>query len=207
LYIRSADLAGGVERLTTSVGSQRPYSWADGGKLLVFEEASPDTGLDIGVVPIDGAHTARLVIRGPSHEGRPSVSPDGRWIAYESNLTGRPEIYVQPFPDLQSRWQISTEGGLSPIWSATGKEVFYRRQHAVLSVPVETRGDTFRYGNSTVLFEHSYVEEDDQRTGRSYAVSPDGQRFLMMRETARPGREIILIRNWASEIERRISSQ
>jgi Tol biopolymer transport system component len=207
LFIRSADLTGGVERLTTSPDSQRPYTWADAGKLLVFEESSPDTGSDIGVVPIDGERVPHLIIHGPSFEGRPSVSPDGRWIAYESNVTGRSEIYVQPFPGLQSRWQISTDGGTSPIWSPTGNEVFYRRQNAVLSVPVARQGDTFRYGNSTVLFEQAYVEEDEQRTGRSYAVSPDGQRFLMMRDTERRTQEIVVIRNWASEIERRLASR
>lgn len=135
------------------------------------------------------------------------MSPDGRWIAYESNLTGRPEIYVQPFPDLRSRWQISTDGGTSPIWSPTGQEVFYRRQNAMMTVPVETRADAFKYGNSSVLFEGSYVEEDDQRTGRSYALAPDGQRFLMMRETQQRAVQIIVIRNWVSEVERRVASR
>src|SRR5439155_22249930 len=181
LYIRSADLSGGDERLTTSLNGQRPYSWADAGKLLVFEEVSPDTGLDIGVVPIDGAHTPRLIIRGPSDEGRPSMSPDGRWIAYESNLTRRPEIYVQPFPEMRSRWQVSTDGGTSPLWSPYGQEVFSRREQAVMTVPVDTRGGAFRYGNARPLFAGPYVEEDHQRTGRSYAIAPDGQRFLMMK--------------------------
>src|SRR5439155_7958104 len=179
--------------------------WADAGKLLVFEEVSPDTGLDIGVVPIDGAHTPRLIIRGPSDEGRPSMSPDGRWIAYESNLTRRPEIYVQPFPEMQSRWQISTDGGTSPLWSPSGQEVFYRREQAVMTVPVDTRGGAFRYGNARPLFAGPHVEEDHQRTGRSYAIAPDGQRFLMMKETERRPHHIIVIRNWASEVDRKIA--
>jgi serine/threonine-protein kinase len=207
LYIRPADLSGGDERLTTSVNAQRPYAWADHGKLLVYEEASPDTGIDIGVVRIDGEHAPRLIIRGPFHEARPTMSPDGRWIAYDSNLTGRFEIYVQPFPGLQSRWQVSTEGGMSPIWSPSGKEIFYRRGHAVMTVPVESSAAGFAFGNAKTLFVGSYVEEDPQAPGLSYTLAPDGQRFLMMRETDRRPSRIVVIRNWASELDRRAAAR
>ena len=103
LYIRSADLSGSDERLTTSLHNQFPFSWADDGKLLVFQERSPDTRMDIGVVSLEGEHRSQLVIRGPSDEASPAVSPNGRWIAYESNMSGRWEVYVQGFPELTTR--------------------------------------------------------------------------------------------------------
>src|SRR2546430_11382506 len=104
-----------------------------------------------------------------------------------------------------SRWQISTDGGQSPIWNPAGDEVFYRRGKAVMTVPLETSGGTFKYGNARTLFAGSYVEEDPQRTGRSYAVASDGQRFLMMKESARPPMRIIVVRNWAAEVDRRLA--
>jgi Tol biopolymer transport system component len=209
LYLRPADLSKDPERLTTSSNDQEPFSWAEGGKLLVFHERSPDTGLDVGVVSIDGEHKSRLVIHGPFDEARPAVSPDGRWIAYESNLSRRSEVYVQPFPDLNARWQVSTEGGASPTWRPDGRELFYRHGTATMSVPIDTTGGAFKYGRSEVIFEGSYVPEDDKLgNGRSYAVAPDG-RFLMMKEAARHDNDgaapqIVVIRNWVSELQRRL---
>ena len=205
LYLRSAALTGSDERLTTSRNSQVPFSWARDGKLLVFQEDSPDTGMDIGVVPIEGEHTPTLLIRGPADEAHPAMSPDGHWIAYQSNLSGRWEVYVQPFPDLSSRWQVSPQGGVSPIWNPNGRELFYRNGRAMMSVPVAATGNAFTYGNPRVLFEGSYVPEDSDPTdARSYAVTPDGQRFLMMKEEAPPPRvtQIVVILNWVEEMKR-----
>jgi serine/threonine protein kinase len=203
LYLRSADLTGHEERLTTSPNAQQPFSWARNGKLLVFQEYSPATRTDVGVVPIDGEHTPTLLIRGPSDEARPAMSPDGRWIAYQSNLSGRWEVYVQPFPALGGRWQVSTQGGLSPIWSPNGRELFYRNARTVMSVPVEATGSAFTYGNPRLLFEGSYISEEDSGGGRSYALAPDGQRFLMMKEGEQhDATQIVVILNWAEEVKR-----
>jgi len=166
------------------------------------------TKMDIGVVPIDGERTPTLVIRGPSDEGRPAVSPDGRWIAYQSNVSGRFEIYVQPFPELSDRWQVSTDGGASPIWDPSGRELFYRNDRAVMSVPVTTVGRAFSYGNPRMLFAGSYVpEESAVGGGRSYALAPDGRRFLMMKEQGRAegdsdATQIVVILNWVKELDR-----
>jgi serine/threonine-protein kinase len=208
LYLRPADLSGRPERLTTSPNDQAPLSWSGDGRLLVFHERSPDTGMDIGVVSIDGDHKSQVIIRGAFNEGRPAVSPDGRWIAYESNASGRSEVYVQPFPGLETRWQVSTEGGESPSWGPDGRELFCRRENAMIRVPVRTTGNSFRYGNSEVLFEGPYVPEEDAVGARSYAVAPDGRRFLMMKEQERHDHDggasqIVVIRNWVSELERR----
>ena len=213
LYLRSADLTGSDERLTTSPNDQLPFSWARDGKLLVFQEYSPDTRMDIGVVPIEGDHTPTLVIRGPADEGHPSVSPDGRWIAYQSNLSGSWQVYVQPFPDLSSRWQVSTEGGVSPMWHPNGRQLFYRNDRAVMSVPVTPTGNTFTYGNPRVLFEGSYVPESSSPgDARSYALTPDGQRFLMMKEERPPdagsrATQIVVILNWVEELKRLVPTK
>jgi serine/threonine protein kinase len=207
LYVRSADLSGGDERLTTSPNNQFPFSWADHGKLLVFHELSPETGMDIGVVSVEEGHRSELVLRGRFDEASPAMSPDGRWIAYESNLSGRWEVYVQPFPQLTTRWQVSTDGGEAPTWRPDGRELFYRRGRALMGVSVETAGNSLRYGSSKMLFEGSYAPEDSARMARSYAVAPDGRRFLMMKQEERHGHaaeaaQLVVVRNWAEELKR-----
>ena len=204
LYLRSADLAGHDKRITTSKSFTyyTPSSWADGGKLLVFQQTSAETRADIGVIPIDGDAAPKLLIQSPADEAHPAVSPDGRWIAYQSNVSGRWEVYVQPFPDLSGRWQVSTQGGVSPLWSPDGRELFYRHERAVIGVPV-TPGTAFRYGNPRVLFEGAYVREQfGPGSSRSYALATDGQRFLMMKEDPPPPTQIIVIANWAEELAR-----
>jgi len=208
LYLRSADLTGTNEQLTRSQNSQSPFAWADAGKLLVFQESSRETGTDIGAVAIEGEHRSQILIRGPADEARPSVSADGRWIAYQSNLSGRWEVYVQPFPELDGRWQVSTEGGVSPIWHPNGRELFYRNARAVMSVPVTVSGRTFTHGNARMLFEGSFVPESlESSSARSYALSPDGARFLMMKDETPPpgtvgGTQIVVIMNWSEELKR-----
>ena len=109
------------------------------------------------------------------------ISPDGRWVAYQSNESGQDEIYVRPFPDAdRGRWQMSTGGGTRPLWARSGKELFYLGPSgAVMSVAVEG-GSTFRAGNPTRLFEGRYFAARIC-SGRTYDVSPDGQRFLMIK--------------------------
>jgi len=213
LYLRAADLSGRDERLTTSVDDQEPFSWSGDGKLLVYHERSRDTGMDIGTVSIAGEHRAQLVIRGPADEARPAVSADGRWIAYQSNLSGRWQVYVQPFPELDARWQISTEGGASPTWSKDDRELFYRRGNAMMHVPIDAVGRGFRFGTANVLFEGPYVaEEDSLQSARNYDVAPDGERFVMIKDDDRRDREsaasqIVVVRNWIAELERSSARQ
>ena len=105
------------------------------------------------------------------------MSADGRWIAYQSNSSGQWEVYVQPFPGLSGRWQVSSQGGGAPIWSPDGRQLFYRRAGDVMSVPVETAGTTLRYGNPRKLFGGPYVPESETPfEARSYALAPDGRR-------------------------------
>jgi len=213
LYTRSADLTGSEERLTTGRLIQAPFSWSGDGKLLVFEQSSAETGLDICVVPIEGAHAVTPLIHGPSDEGHPAVSPDGRWIAYQSNESGAWEVYVQPFPALGSPRQVSTQGGTSPIWDPGGSELYYRNARAVISVPVAAKADTFTFGNPRTLFEGSYVNEVSGPVGGpTYALSPDGRRFLMMADQnsadGKAGQtQIVVVLNWHEELKQRVPTR
>jgi Tol biopolymer transport system component len=211
LYLRSADLTGDDEQLTNSPNAQAPFSWTRDNR-LVFQEFSPDTRTDIGVVSIDGTRTPTLIIREPFDEGRPSISPDGAWIAYQANDSGRFEVYVQPFPELGERHRVSTEGGASPLWHPNGRELVYRKDRMMISVPITTTARIFGYGNPRTVFERSYVMEgSDVGGGRNYALAPDG-RFLMMKEEkglegGSGPTEIVVILNWTEEVKRRLTPE
>ena len=129
----------------------------------------------------------------------PEVSPDGLWIAYVSDQSGRNEIYVRPFPDINAGlWQISTAGGMQPLWSRNGRELFYRNGDALMIVSVETEPG-FMPGTPRVLFEGNFSAPQG---GRAYDISPDGERFLMMRDSAAARSELVVVENWFEELER-----
>ena len=119
---------------------------------------------------------------------------------------GNRRCSFQPFPELDSVQQVSSGGGKSPLWGPSGRELFYRNGRAMVRVSVETSGRAFRRQNPEVLFEGSYVLEDDG-SGRSYALAPDGQRFLMMKSEGRLDSEagaaqIVVVQNWSEELKR-----
>ena len=135
------------------------------------------------------------------------VSPDGRWLAYESDSPGRREIYVRPFPNAGvGQWQISTAGGTRPLWARSGKELFYLAPDgALLRVPVEASGATWNAGTPTKLLEGA-IAHGIVNTGRTFDVSPDGQRFLMIKApgadaTAAPP-SLIVVQHWDEELKR-----
>jgi serine/threonine-protein kinase len=133
-------------------------------------------------------------------------------VAYESNASGQYEVYVRPFPDANSgRWQISTGGGTRPLWARSGKELFYLGPSGALMRVAVEGGSTFRAGNPMRLFEGPYFVSTGIR-GRTYDVSPDGQRFLMIKvggaseETAAPT-SIIVVQHWTEELKRLVPAK
>ena len=203
LFWRAADGTGPVERLTSSPNRQRPYAWARDGQLLVFHEDTAATGADMWVLSLDGERSPELLIQTPFFERRAAVSPDSRWLAYMSNESGQEEVYVQPFPDLDGRWQISTNGGIAAVWGPDGRELFYRNGQAILRVPIDTEGP-FAPGNPEVLFEGPYLP-GASGFGNNYDLAPDGQRFLMVKEGDQRDEtraQIIVVQNWHEELKR-----
>ena len=125
--------------------------------------------------------------RRPLVERNGEISPDGRWLAYESNDSGQFQIFVRPFPDVnKGKWQVSTAGGTQPLWARNGQELFYLAPSgALMSVPVE-RGTTWTAGTPTRLIDAQYYVGVGTNVARTYDVSPDGKRFLMIKEGAAP---------------------
>jgi serine/threonine-protein kinase len=139
-------------------------------------------------------------VQGPSTERFPAFSPHGRWIAYESNETGRPEIYVRSFPGPGGKWQISTDGGARPLWSRDGSRIFYRNGTKFMAVTAETNS-TFTAGKPQELFAGRYFA-----SGHSYDVMPDGKHFLFIQNAQKSGgpTQINVVVNWREELEQHL---
>ncbi len=214
LFWVAADGTGAVERLAEGKGQIFPAFFApDASRIVVFgAAASAGENDDIAIVSLtaDGAggsakREPRPLMQTTFRERNPSLSPDGRWMAYESNESGRDEIYVRPFPDVEGgRWQVSTGGGGQPVWARNGRELFYRSGNAFMPVAVQA-GPSFAAGNPKALFEGQYVAGPG---GRSYDVSPDGQQFLLIKAAVAAGSEevpparFIIVENWFEELRR-----
>jgi hypothetical protein len=137
------------------------------------------------------------------NERSPSFSPDGLFIAYTSDASGRDEVYVQPFPGPGPRTVVSTDGGREPVWSRRGDELFYRNSDRMMVVKVETE-PRFRVSIPETLFEGKFANEPVLASGsQTYDVSPDGQRFLMV-EQGDQHFELRVVLNWLDELEARV---
>ena len=219
LFWQLADGSGGLDRLTTNEYTDAPTSWSPDGQLLAFIEITPTTGYDIwvlrmgdpspgsGQVPSAGSGQVRKAqpfLRTPFNESAPQFSHDGRWLAYMSDESGRREIYVQPYPGPGGKWQISTEGGTEPVWNTNGGELFYRSVDKMMAVDIATQ-PSFAAGKPRMLFEGHYLPTP--ATFPNYDVSPDGQRFLMLRpnEQAQAApTQINVVLNWFEELKHRV---
>jgi eukaryotic-like serine/threonine-protein kinase len=211
IFWQLADGSGGLERLTTSEYIHVPSSWSPDGQVLAFFEVNPTTQRDIWVLrmgdPSIGSGQVRKAqpfLRTPFNESAPRFSPDGRWLAYYSNESGRFEIYVQPYPGPGGKWQISTEGGTEPVWNPNGRELFYRTGDRMMAVDIATQPG-FTAGKPRILFEGRY--ELAPFPIANYDISPDGKRFLMLKsieqEQAVPT-QINVVLNWFEELKQKV---
>jgi eukaryotic-like serine/threonine-protein kinase len=198
VFWRAADGSGAEERLTTSDHPQRPQSFSADGKFLAFVDVDPSTGDDLWLLPLDGDRKPVVFLKTPFNEGQAQFSPDGKWIAYTSNESGRNEVYVTPFPRPGGKLQISIDGGSQPTWSPAGRELFYRKEDKLLAVLVETKVG-LTAGKPSVLFEGKFVG--------GYDPTPDGQRFVMMRsnEAQSAPKQINVLLGWFEDLERRVA--
>jgi hypothetical protein len=166
-----------------------PQSWTPDGRTLIFSTKGKETSDDIWTLPLGGEAKPWLQTAAAEWAGR--LSPDGRWMAYNSDQSGRLEVYVQAFPGPGGQWLASDGGGFNPIWSRDGRQIFYRRADQILVAGVETE-PAFTVGKPRVLFAGRY-----RTTGRDFDVSPDGQRFVMMRnDDPRTSGWIGVVLNW-----------
>ena len=201
LYWQPVDGSSPMERLTQSDYMQWPGSWSPDGETLAFVQVGPDSGDDILFLHMPERRITPF-LNSRFNERYAEFSPDGRWIAYGSDESGRQEVYVQPFRGPGGKWQISNEGGRDPLWSRNGKQLFYRWGDQVWVVDVQI-GSDFSTSKPRLLFEQpGYARSSLVRT---WDISPDGQRFLMVKQGERepkPVTEMILVQNWFEELKR-----
>jgi len=179
-------------------------SWTPDGQALAFVDAPPTDIGDIKLFRRSGGPVEPL-IAGPATERGPSFSPDGRWLAYESNESGRFEVYVRPFPASGVPRQISTDGGGLARWSADGREVFFMLARRLYAVPIRT-AQTLEVGVPRLLFELPFGPTGGGVGPPPWDVTPDGQRFIFVK----PGDDelaplrIHIVENWFEELKRRV---
>jgi serine/threonine-protein kinase len=208
LFWQAADGTGAVERLTESPNVQNAGAVSPDGTRLIFFETGPKTGDDVMQLQLDGARRVTLLVQSPFAERNGIVSPDSRRLAYEANDSGEFEVYVRPFPDVNAgHWQVSTGGGTRPLWARNGQELFYvSPAGALMRVRVE-RGPSWAATTPTLLIKEGYVTMPGGNLARSYDISPDGQRFLMIKtgdgsEQAAAPTAPIVVQNFDEELKR-----
>ncbi len=177
LHVRPATGAGRSERVLASTGGEYVTSdWSRDGRLAFFEKSSDKTRQDIWVLPMTGDRLPYPFLTGPYDETQGRISPDGRWLAYTSDESGRTEVYVQSFPEPGGKWQVSTNGGSDPCWREDGKELFYlSSDQQLMSMPLAASATTFEVVIPQSLFSVRLLLPVGPRN--HYAVTPDGQRF------------------------------
>ena len=214
LFRRPSDGTGVVEQLTQGTVAQFPSTVTPDGTALIFRQdtTAPTVGrppgMDLVLLPLEGERRSRPLAQTDFNELNAELSPDGHWLAYESNESGRYEIYVRPFPNVETgKRQISTNGGTQPLWARNEQELFYESMGALMRVPLKM-GSIFETGTPRkVLDAPSLVRTPGLGLGRMYDVSLDGQRFLMIKEIAgvnqaSPSARLVLVQNWTEELKR-----
>ncbi|MGH9173859.1 MAG: TolB family protein, partial [Vicinamibacterales bacterium] len=177
-----------------------PTQWTPDGSAIVFQSTGPNR-TDTLLLPLAGPRTPQPLLHSQFNEEQAQVSPDGRWIAYASDESGRPQVYVQDFPALKDKWLISTSGGADPQWRKDGAELFFIGADLKLTAVPLKRGATFEPGIPIPLFQARVTGLTDVRT--HYQVGADGQRFLV--NTVGPadrGSPIQVVVNWQPTLGR-----
>ena len=213
------DGSGPVEELIKGAGMRsyertHPVMLPDGSGVIMTGLAPGTTVEDLLFVPLAGERRVQALFQAPGVERNPAIAPNGRFIAYNSDESRRPEVYVRPFPNVGSRkWQISTEGGAGPVWTRRGSEIVYvDSQGQMMAVAVRSNGnDEFDFSKPASLFKVG--SGGVAGLDRGWDVTADGQRFLrasvpdMVAEGGETAVEIILIQNWTEELKRLVPRQ
>ena len=200
IYVRLLDASAPDQRLVTGDVPNYPFSWSPDGRTLAYVTVNATTLQDIWAVTLDD-RKAQPVFASPFREGAPVFSPDGRWIAYVSDESGRNEIYVAPFPGPGEKTAVSTDGGSEPVWPRGGKILFYRNGDAMIAVEIGT-SPTLSVGKPRIVFKKPY--ERSIALWPNYDAAPDGLRLLMVKgnDAAAAPSFVNIVLNWALELRK-----
>jgi len=203
VYWKPANGSGSEELLSSSPDWITISSFSPDGEEIAINEEAPDTGFDIMILPLDGKGKLRPFLRTRFNEEFAQFSPDGHWLAYQSDESGRNEVYVQPYPGPVGKWQISNDGGSRPEWSRDGRELFYLNGDKLMAVPIQIR-PAFTPGTPHMLWEGNYFP-----SGHYYDVMPGAKQFLFIKQIEQPqaSEQISVILNWFDELKRIVAAQ
>jgi Tol biopolymer transport system component len=204
LYWKNTNGLGNEEPLLETSYTKWPTDWSRDGRFLLYEEIDPKTKADLWVLPLFGDRKPVVFLKTPFDEQHGVFSPDGRWIAYSSDESGRSEVYVQPFswganPAAGSKWQISTSGGDLPAWRRDGKELFFRAADQHLMTVAVASGATFQAGAPQVLFE---LLGQTDFPFPVYSVRADGQQFLLSTPLGDARQPVNVCLNWLAGMKK-----
>jgi serine/threonine-protein kinase len=203
IFSKAADGSDAERPVLSRPLTQIPRAAAVADDVLIFEETYADRPNALWRMPLRQAGDPRPLFESADGEMMPTLSPDGRWIAYVSPRSGRTEIYVRSSTGTGRTWQISNEGGLEPVWSRNGREIFYRANDTMMVVDV-TQSPTMSFGKPRALFAGSFMF--GRTEGQQFDVSPDGQRFLMLKPQQPLAATPLNVRvNWFDDLRQRAS--
>jgi serine/threonine-protein kinase len=200
LYAVAADGSGVEQRLTSSARSQRALSHSPDGRTLLYAEWETPTAADLWLLDLEAQPSSRPLLETPFQEIFGAISPDGRWLAYTSDESGRPEVYVRKFPELTDKTPISNEGGVQPVWARNGRELFYRNGEKMMTVRLETDPE-LRASRPAALFQGAF--HDPAIHAPQYDVTPDGRRFVMIESGEASPTRIEFVLGWFEELKAR----
>ncbi len=207
LFQRASSGAGSEEPLLDSSFPKYPNDWSRDGRFIAYTHDEPKTRGDIWILPMDpdpkgagGERKPFLFLQTEFNENRATFSTDGRWIAYQSDESGRNEVYIRPFPGPGGKWQVSTNGGSHPRWRRDGKELFYLLDNLIMAADIELDATTVKVRGVTPLINFiPYVGVN----GDIYDVTGDGKRFLLASQRgAEISSPVTLVVNWVGEIKK-----
>jgi serine/threonine-protein kinase len=210
IFRRTADGTGSMEPLTNGGSGKVPTSVAPGGSDILFRDVGSNTGVDLQRLRVTKDSPQNLsaptaLVRTTFSERNADVSPTGQWLAYESDESGRLEIYARPFPDVNAgRWQVSTGGGRMPVWSRDGRELFYVSMDGAMMMTRVAMGSAWMATTPVQLFRGDYLFATGAAT-RTFDIAPDGKRFLMIKnvETANiPLANIVIVEHFSEDLKR-----
>jgi len=209
LYETPASAGGTDQPLWESAQTKFPLDWSADGRFLLYRVLDPKTGNDLWVLPLTGDRKPSAIVQTPFEENNGEFAHDGRWVAYDSNETGRFEVYVQSFPGTGRKWKISTAGGIAPHWRRDGRELFYiAPDGALMAVSVRPSADDQVLDRSTPvrLFRVPIAYGGSIPGGnvrQQYAVTPDGQHFLINVTTDEAiAPPITIVQNWTAGLKK-----
>jgi len=204
MFQKPSNGSGNEELLLKADGAVFPDDWSRDGKYIVYEmDTGPQTKIDLWVLPLFGDRKPFPFLATDFQETHSRLSPDGRFIAYVSDESGRPEVYVQTFPNPGGKWQISSTGGDQPVWRSDGKELYFLAADRNLMAVAMNTSPEFEAGRPQTLFTARLPQTNMTDDRNNYSPTPDGKRFLVAAVPAETtSYPITVVLNWAAELKK-----